>query len=350
MIPDKMRAIVIEDVKKAGVHMVSTPKPEAGEICIRLKKCLLCTWEQRIFGGNGDVSLPMIPGHEVSGVVADIPEGLNTTFQIGDPVVVKTLDSCGHCEACYRGQDNQCSGKFKKRYYDGIYASGGLAEYICLPINRIFPLHGGESSMEEAAFAEPVACCLRSLERTDIEMGEDVVIVGAGIMGQLHNVLAKKKGARTIIAEPDQARRDMALSMGADVVFNPVEKDPVEEVLRLTHHQGAHVIFFTVNVLPLAQTYIKALGKMGRMVYYGSFHPSGDIAIDPNHIHYSEKVITGSFSPNTKGFWMASRLLSYGLIDVNPFITQRYKMEDCQQAFERALGSDSYRVLIDLEA
>lgn len=350
MIPNKMRTIVVEDVKKVSVRIVTTPKPEAEEICIRLKKCLLCTWEQRLFVGNDDVPLPIIPGHEVSGVVASIPEGINTTFRIGDPVVAKTLDSCGHCEACYRGQDNQCSGKFKKRYYDSIYAVGGLAEYICLPVNRIFPLVKADCSMEEAAFAEPVACCLRSLERADIEMGEDVVIVGAGIMGQLHNLLAKKKGARTIIADPDQSRRNMALSMGADVVFDPTLKEPVEEILRLTNHQGAHVIFFTVNALSLAQIYIKALSKMGRMVYYGSFHPSGDIAIDPNHIHYSEKKITGSYSPNTKGFWMASRLLSYGLIDVKPFITQRFKMEDCQQAFERALESDSYRVLIDLIA
>ena len=117
---------------------------------------------------------------------------------------------------------------------------------------------------------------------------------------------------------------------------------------KLTGGRGAHVCFYTVNVLSLAQDYLECLAKRGRMVYYGSFHPSGPIQIDPNKIHYSEKRITGSYSPTARHFWTASRLLGYHLIDVEPFITERYAMEDCQTAFERASSPETYRVLIDL--
>ncbi|MEL7609683.1 MAG: zinc-binding dehydrogenase [Bacillota bacterium] len=347
MIPEKMKAVVVTAPNKAEVLELTTPKPVEGEILVKLEKCLICTWEQRIFTG-GDMKLPFVPGHEVSGVVAAIGEGTFTTVKPGDPVVVKTYDSCGQCENCFRGNDNQCTGKSKKRFYDGIPGAGGLAQYIAIAANRAYPLPNPNVDLETMAFAEPIACCLRSMEQADIQFGEDVVIVGGGIMGQLHNLLAKMRGARTILVEPDPARREMAAKMGANIVIDPKEKDPVAEILELTGGRGAHVAFFTVNVLKLAADYIEAIGRNGRLVYYGSFHPSGDVPFNPNKIHYTEKVLTGSYSPTIKAFWMSSRLLALGLMDVKPFITEKYAMKDCQTAFERATSPDTYRVLIDL--
>ena len=348
MIPEKMRAVVVDEPKSAVVREVTTPVPKPGEILIELKKCLLCTWEQRIFGGSG-AKLPFIPGHEASGVVAYVPGETTTSFKAGDKVVIKTLNHCGHCEECYRGNDNQCMGTFKQRSYDGISAAGGLAQYIAMEVPRVFLAPNQDISYTTAAFTEPVACCVRSMEQADIKLSEDVVIVGAGIMGQLHNVLAKMRGARTIIAEPDASRRKLALEMGADIAFDPMSKEPVAEVKALTNGRGAHVIFMTATMAKLAEVYIQALTKMGRIVYYGSFHPDMDITINPNHIHYSEKTITGSYSPNVRGFWTASRLLSYGLIDVSRLLSAEYTMNDCQKAFEHALDPLSFRICIDLE-
>ena len=349
MIPKTMKAVVVEGERSAVLYEVSTPVPQPGEILIELKACLLCTWEQRIFSRESNMALPYIPGHEASGTVAYIPEGTLTSFKVGDPVVIKTLNHCGHCEACYRGADNQCTGAARTRSYDGIPAAGGLAQYIAMDVSRVFPVSGLQPiSFEEAAFAEPIACCVRSIERADIQLGEDVVIVGAGIMGQLHNVLAKMRGARVIVAEPDEKRRALALSMGADFAFNPIEEEPVAKIQELTMGRGAHVVFVKTAQVKLAQTYIQAVGKMGRVIYYGSFHPDGDIVINPNHIHYSEKVITGSYSPNTRGFWTASQLLRNRLIDVKPFLSAMYDMAECQLAFEQALSPQTYRVGIRL--
>lgn len=347
MIPEKMKAIVVTEPYKAEVKEITTPVPKEGEVLVRIEKCLICTWEQRIFTG-GDVALPFVPGHEVSGTVAAIGEGTLTQLQVGDRVVVKTYDSCGQCEQCYRGHDNECTGKAKKRTFDGIPGTGGFAQYLAIGSERVYALPDKEADLATAAFAEPLACCLGSMDQAHVEFGEDVVIVGGGIMGQLHNVLCKKRGARTILMEPDPARREMAKKMGADVVLDPTKGDPVQMILEQTGGRGAHVCFYTVNVLPLAQTYLDALAKRGRMVYYGSFHPSGPIQIDPNKIHYSEKSITGSYSPTAKNFWTASRLLGYHLIDVAPFITERYDLTECQKAFERASSPETYRVLIDL--
>ena len=348
MIPDKMKAVVIDKANHAEVREMTTPRAASGEILVRVEKALICTWEQRIFQGI-DMPLPYVPGHEISGVVAEIGEDTFTDVKVGDKVVFKTYDSCGQCENCYRGFDNLCTGKKKGRVYDGIPGTGGFAQYLAIASDRVYPLPGGNKiDLETAAFAEPCACVINSIEQADIQLGEDVVIVGGGIMGQLHNLLAKKRGARTIVAEPDPARRQMALDMGADFAFDSIAEDPVEKIMELTNGVGAHVCFYTVNVIPLAQTYIETLAKRGRMIYYGSFHPSGPIDVEPNKIHYSEKRLMGAYSPTAKGFWTASHLLGHGLIDVAPFITEKYSMGDCQKALERACSPETYRVLLDL--
>lgn len=345
---EKMKVLAITAPGEATVMEVDIPVAVPGEVLIKIERCLLCTWEQRIYKTGAGMSLPFIPGHEISGTIASVPEGTVCAFSVGDKVAAKTLDACGHCEQCYNGDDNNCSGTPKKRFYNGIGTSGGLAQYIALPINRVYKLPNQEVSFDIAAFAEPVACCIRSLDRANLQLGEDVVIVGAGIMGQLHNLLAKLRGARTIVIDLDQARLDLASKMGADLTINPKEGDPVALIKQATEGLGAHVVFYTLPSPTLAQEYLKALRKLGRMVYYGSFNPKDPIAVDPNAIHYTEQVITGAYSPNSKGFYIASRLLSYGLIDVSPFLSGIYPLSDASTAFERAMSADTYRIGFDM--
>ncbi len=348
MIPNTMKAVFIPEKGKAEVKTFQTPVPQTGEVLVRIKHCLICTWERRIFSG-GDAALPFVPGHEISGKVAAIPEGTITNLVVGQKVVVKTYDSCGECEYCRRGMDNLCKGKSKKRFYDGIPGSGGLAQYIAIASNRVYVMENQDVDLKLAAFAEPLACCLHSIDRAKIELSEDVLIVGGGIMGQLHAGLAKLKGARVMLVEPDAKRRELARQIGANIVIDPTVEAVAEKVAALTGGRGPHVIIFTVNSLQLASDYIKMLAPSGRLVYYGSFHPKGEILFDPNNIHYTEKNLTGSFSPTVKGFWTASRLISFGILDVKPFLSAEFGMEDCQKAFEQSLDPNNYRVMINLD-
>ncbi len=348
MIPEEMKVIAVAAPGKAEVMQVQTPVPQPGEVLVKIDTCLLCTWEQRIYRDGAGMQLPFIPGHEIAGSIAAIPDGTVTSFKVGERVTAKTLDSCGHCEFCYRGEDNNCIGTPKKRFYNGIASSGGLAQFIALPVSRVYYLPNQDVAPEIAAFAEPVACCLRSLDRADIQMGEDVAIVGAGIMGQLHNLLAKKRGARTILVDMDDARLAHAAQNGADEVLNANNCDPVEAIRELTGGRGTHVVFYTISSPKLAEEYLKALGKLGRMVYYGSFNPKDPIQVNPNNIHYTEQVITGAYSPTSKGFWTASRLLSYGLVDVRLYLSGMYGLNDANAAFQRAMSPDTYRIGINL--
>ena len=152
MIPETMKAIVVTEPRKAEVKELHTPVPAAGEVLVRVEKALICTWEQRIFSG-GDVALPFVPGHEISGTVAAIGEGTFANVKVGDKVVVKTFDSCGQCEQCYRGHDNECTGNAKKRFYDGIPGTGGFAQYLAIGSERVYALPDKEADLSVAAVA-----------------------------------------------------------------------------------------------------------------------------------------------------------------------------------------------------
>jgi 2-desacetyl-2-hydroxyethyl bacteriochlorophyllide A dehydrogenase len=341
-----MRAVVVAAERKIELRDVPVPEPLPGEVLIRIETCLLCTWEQRIFAGSG-ASLPIVPGHEASGVITSIPAGTVTSFKVGDKVVFKTLDHCGHCSFCYEGDTNQCVGAARKRLYGGIPGTGGLAEYIALDVSKVFLLDPG-IDLSVAAFAEPIACCLHSVERAHLALGDTVVIVGMGIMGQLHALLSRMRGCRVVVIEPDARRRELALSLGAHVGIDPRERDPAEAVRELTRGEGAEAVFSTVTKSSVAAAALGMVRKMGTLVFYGSFHPNDPIQLDPNAIHYKEFVITGSYSPSTRDFFRSARLLSEGLLDPRPFLSARFPMDRAQEAFEAAIKPENFRVAIDL--
>lgn len=355
-IPDRMMAAVIDGKKRVELRELSIPELKAGELLIRIEYCLLCTWEQRIYTGESSTGLPFIAGHEASGVVVKVSgaskaseanPGVPVNFKVGDRVVFKTLDHCGHCSYCYQGYTNQCTGAAKKRSYDGIPGSGGLAQYIALEAGRVFPL-SGDISLEEAAFTEPLACCIHSVKRSGIEFGDNVVIVGCGIMGQLHSLLCRLKGARVIVVEPRQDRRELAARLGAHLVIDPGRGEMIDQVFKLTGGEGVDVVFNTAANPDIAKRSMALLKKMGRMIFYGSFHPNKNIEIDPNQVHYSEIVITGSSGPATGDFYQASRMLSYKLLPVKDFIYKIFDLSEINEAFEAALSPQSYRVAVRL--
>ncbi len=344
-----MKVVAVTGEKRCEIREVPLPKPIPGEVLIKIDTCLICTWEQRIFSGNGGTPIPFVPGHEASGTIAEVPEGTATSFAPGDKVVFKTLDHCGHCSFCYQGDTNQCIGTSRKRFYGGMPGSGGMAAYIALDVSKVLPVDDSLDPVH-AAFAEPVACCVHSIERVELNLGDTVVIIGAGIMGQLHALLARLRGCRVLVVEPDAKRRELALEQGAHHGIDPAVDDPVQAVLALTGGEGAEAVFSTVTRSEVAASAVGMLRKMGSLVLYGSFHPNEPISTDPNAVHYKEYVITGSYSPSTRDFFRATRLLSRGLVDPSPFISEIRPMDEAGKAFEASLRPDTYRVAIRIDS
>lgn len=348
---EKMKAAVITDERKIEILEVRKPVAREGEILVNIKACAICTWEQRTFLKVTKMPLPFIGGHEIAGVIESIGEGVDEEeFPIGQRVAVRSFNSCGRCYYCRQGKENLCITAHKPQVDSNkeINGPGGLGQYLVVKAQDIFKLPN-DLPFEYGAFTEPLACVVNSMEQAQVKLGNDVVVIGAGIMGLLHVMVSKLRGGRVIVSEPDPVRRKKAEEAGADITFNPIEENFVEKVKSLTEGRGADVIFNTTAIAKIAEEAVQGLGKTGRVVMYSSIHPDGPISVSPNWIHNTQVRITGAVSPSIESFHVSSILLSKGIIVPEELISGKYSLEEAQKAFEQAIRADTYRIVVTNE-
>ncbi len=318
---------------------------------VRVRACALCTWEQRVFSGLDSYAFPFVGGHEFAGYVEEIgPEVSVPGLNVGDLVAVAALKRCGQCASCRRGLDNLCDNNRSGRVPGKPWGPGGLGEYVVVPGYQIYKL-GPDVTFYEAALVEPVACVTRSLKKAKIKPGDQVVIVGAGIMGLLHLLFLKQMGARVIVSEIEEARCKKALELGADEVINPTQINYVEKVLELTDGRGADHTFMAIGVPRAIEDAVKASAKGGLVMVYASVYPKpGLITIDADLFHHREIILTGTVSQDHDDFLRSSQIISRRTIDLRPLISRVYPLTQLSEAMEAAMSKDTYRVLIDVTA
>lgn len=224
----------------------------------------------------------------------------------------------------------------------------GFAQYIAINTRDLY-VFPDSIPFEIAAFSEPLACVLNSLDNGKIEIGNDVVVIGGGVMGLLHVKLAKMRGARVILSEPDANRRELAKSFDCDVVFNPFEENPVEYINKITDNRGADVVFNTTASPVVAEQAIAMTGSGGKCIMFSSIHPNTPIKLDAGLVHSKEKIITGSVSPTIHSFNQAVEVISKNLINLNELIYKVYDYTDAVSAFEAALQPDTLKTIIKFD-
>lgn len=334
---------VLTDKGKIEVKELAKRQPFGKQVLVKIDSCAICTLEQRFYTGVMN-RYPFAGGHEAAGTVEAIGETVRSV-KPGDKVTIRLLTSCGECYYCRNGHENQCVVSFIAETHEGLAGPGGLSEYMMVDAKNIYQL-ADDINLAHAALTEPLACCVHSIQNGNIQLGEDVVVIGVGIMGALHIQLAKLKGARVIACEVDEARLAVAAKMGADVLLNTKDIDTAARIRELTEGRGADVVFCTVAIAEIAGDAIAMAGKVGRVIYYSSFHPDKPIEISPNKIHSSEQIITGSVNPQTKDFLIAAKLLSAKLIDVTSVISAEIPFERMGEAFEKAIDPSTFRVIV----
>ena len=340
-----MKAMVLKEYNQPLVYCEDYPDPvirEENDVIIKITACGLCTTDLKVQHGVLETGgLPRILGHEPAGVVTAVGSRV-TNVKVGDRVISSTYMACRTCENCRRGRDTLCenlSGRL------GITVDGGFAEYMTVSAKAVYKL-ADDVDLDHAALAEPLACCVHSIRNAKIQLGDDVVVIGAGIMGALHIRLAKMSGARVIASELDPVRMDVARKMGADIVINASEADPIAQVKELTEGRGADAVFCTVATSAVAKQAVDMAGKLGRVVMYTSFFPDLPIEISPTKLHSGEQILTGSVNPNPVDFLTATRLLSRKLIDVSSLISDRVPMAEIDRAFREAVEPNTYRIIV----
>lgn len=342
-----MKVSVFTDVGRIEFVECETPKPSAGQVLVKISACALCTWEQRVYTGAKKISFPFVGGHEIAGTIAALGEKIDQTrWRIGQAVAVGLLTACNECTTCKSGNAESCPDLSQSILHDGMpYPGiGGLSEYILVEPINLFPYEN--VTPEEASLIEPLSCVVQSVRSADIHLGDTVVVMGCGIMGLLHLKLSLARGARVIVSDPNHARLDFALKLGAQHAIDPIQKDLVREVKSITGGRGAEIVFDTTSIAALVPQAISCVGTMGKVVLYSSFYPDKPVEISPDAIHKKAISIIGVANSGSKDFVIASKMISDGVIDVKPFISKVYPFDQLDDALKLAAGGQQYRVVV----
>lgn len=340
-----MKALVFQGPNQMSLQEVETPKPEEGDILLKVGACLICGTDIRIFRGKKtkDVRIPSVLGHEFAGVVA---ESRNLAFQAGDRVSVAPVLPCGTCYNCTHGQENVCANRQAYGYeYDGAFAEYTLIPAKYVQAGSVFPIPD-DRPVEEMAMAEALACCINGQRNSPVRLGDIVVIFGAGPIGLLHLQLVKAAGGTAIISEPSAARRETALALGADIVVDPQQQDLAAAVHTCSAGIGADVVILAIGIPSLVNQALDIVRKRGYVNLFAGFSVGDMPPVDVNKIHYKEINLTGTSASARRDHELALRLIQNKMINVSKVVSHRFSLDDAEKAIQLAESGGGIKVAI----
>jgi L-iditol 2-dehydrogenase len=302
-----VRQAVLTEPRRFTIAEAPLPAVGPGEVLLRVAACGVCASELDIYQGlAGHAVYPWAPGHEVSGVVERVADGVATP-RPGDPVAVWVT-------------------------------AGGYGEYVAVPAGYCFS--AGDLPLE-LALGEPLACAVNAVELAGIALGDDVLIVGAGFMGQLICRLVQLRGPRrVIVADPRDDARARSAAAGATATVDPATQPLPEAVAELTDGVGADVAIEITG----AQAALEVIGRCTRM--------SGTLVIAGYHQGAPRQVPLAEWNWNAfrianahfrdvptilRGMRAGMRLVTSGRISLDGLVTHRFPLATIDQAFRTAI-------------
>lgn len=353
MLPRTMKAVVTYAPDDYRLEEVPTPQAGPGEVIIKVDHAGVCASDVKCFTGahhfwgpGGACEPPIIAGHEFAGEVVQLGEGAGEKhgLAIGDFAVSEQIIPCGECRYCTTGKYWLCR---ESLIYGFKQATpGSWAEYMKFPAkSRNYRLPQGISRTAAAA-VEPLACSIHAVQRAQIQLGDVVVIAGAGTLGLGMIGVAKLLNPSLLISiDPKDYRLDVAKQLGADVVMNPDKEDVVARVQELTDGYGCDVYIdatgYPESVLPGLQM----LRKLGTFVEYGVFRQPATIDWTIIGDQKELNVLGAHLAPYT--FPLAIDYIMRGLVDVSPIVTHELPLEEYEKALHMVHeAKESIKVLL----
>jgi L-iditol 2-dehydrogenase len=348
-IPTTMRAAVYRGVNDVRVESVPVPKIGPGELLVRVHTCGICGTDLKKIA-SGSHSAPRIFGHETSGIVAAVGEGV-IQFKAGDRVAVFHHIPCGECYYCRHKTFAQCETYKKVGCTAGFEPSGGgFAEYVRV-MDRIVN-HGTVRipdgvSFEQACFVEPVNTCMKGIEALQLIPGESVLIIGQGPIGIILSTLAKRSGATVVTSDLYPERLTISKTYGLTNVIDASRADTVKTVRGQTEGRGADAAIVAVGGNALIRTAMDAVRPGGRVLLFAQT-VRGEATIDPAAICVDEKTLLGSYSASVELQEDSVRFVMSREMDLEGLISHRFSLSNSVEALKLAAKPqpDSMKIVI----
>jgi L-iditol 2-dehydrogenase len=349
-----MRAAVYKGVRNVQCTEVEIPEIGDNEALVKVRAAAICGTDVKIYRyghhaikGEGE----RILGHEFAGEIAALGKNVKG-YEVGMRVGVEPNFGCGRCRLCRNGLISYC----EEYNCLGITVDGGFAEYV--KINEMALVQGNmvpfdeTTDFDEAALAEPLACCINGFESVGTGPGDYVVIVGAGPIGILHLQISKVAGAsRVIVADISEERLRYAERFEPDVLINSEKEDLLESVTRHTGGRGADVVITACPVAAVQSQAVLIAAKLGRVLLFGGLPKGSDsVNISTNNIHYNGITVTGTTGSSVSQYEKSLELIKDNKIDTKSLVSKRFGISQIKEALEYAESGRGLKTIIEFKS
>jgi threonine dehydrogenase-like Zn-dependent dehydrogenase len=344
----KMLAAVLHDFNNLVLEEVPIPEPQAlGTVLVRIHSCGICATDYKaITGRRRNVRFPLIAGHEPSGIVAAVGPGV-TRFKPGDDVICQPSGFCGLCRYCREGNTHYCESAFTtggdgpEDVWPGAFAEYMLTKESCL-------YHKPASiSFDAASLTEPLSGVWKGMiQYSELKVGEDVVVIGAGSIGLLCVMLARAAGAaRIVVIEPSEYARAQALALGATHAISTNVENLRQSVYAILP-EGPDFIIEAAGPIEAVRTMVDLRRRGTRWNVFGiTTHETFEL--DGGYTHFLEGRMDASFGTTTLAMTRSIRLMESGLVDAERIISHRFPLSQIHTAMEWMSRPDRTKVIIN---
>ncbi|PWW36682.1 MULTISPECIES: 2,3-butanediol dehydrogenase [Paenibacillus] len=348
-----MKALRWHGVKDLRLENIDEPRPEQGKVKIKVEWCGICGSDLHEYTA-GPIFIPaqaphpltgekapVVMGHEFSGKVVEVGEGV-TRFQAGDRVVVEPIYACGHCEACKQGKYNLCD---QMGFLGLAGGGGGFSEYVTAEEYMVHAIPDS-ISYEQGALVEPSAVALHAVRQSKLKVGDTAAVFGAGPIGLLVIEALKASGASDIyVVELSKERKAKAEELGA-IVIDPTQYNVVDEIHARTQG-GVNVAYEVTGVPRVLQQAIDSTRIGGELMIVSIFEQEAPIV--PNSIVMKERTVNGIIGYRDV-FPAVISLMAKGFFPADKLVTKRISLDEVVEHGFEALLKEKNQVKILVKA
>ncbi len=317
-------------------------EPKSGEVQLKVSHCGICGTDLHIYHGAMDarVKMPLVMGHEMSGTVQSVGDGV-VNFAAGDKVVVMPLAPCGDCPACATGHSHICH----NLNFLGIDTPGAFQSYWTVPAYTLhrMPEH---LSLAHGALIEPLAVAAHDVRLAGVKAGDEVVVLGGGPIGLLVALVARQAGARVLVSEINPYRVELAMRLGLDAI-NPNEADLIKLVMQRTSGAGADIVFEVSGSQAGASVMTELLRTRGLAVVVAIFARKPEV--DLFRFFWRELRLQGVRVYESEDFTAAIELAASGVLPLDDLITDIRPLSALKSGFKDLdRGGRVMKILLEL--
>ncbi len=339
-----MKALV-KPAAAPGLELRDVPVPEVGfnDVLVKVAKTGICGTDLHIRAwdewAQGAVVAPLVIGHEFVGEVVEVGDNVND-FGPGDRVSGEGHLVCGRCRNCMAGRRHLCASTESV----GVNRAGAFAEYICLPMTNLWK-HEDDVSDDVAAIFDPLGNAVHAALKFRV-LGEDVLITGAGPIGQMSAAVVRHAGARHVVitdVNPDRLEQSRQLGVTRTVDVRHENLGAVQRELGMT--EGFDVALEMSGQAQAVQDILPNMAHGGRIALLGI--PTEEFAIDWATVVFNMLTLRGIFGREMYETWYAMTVMLQSGLDISPVITHRFSFEEFDEAFDTAADGRAGKVLLD---